>query len=74
MGHSLVYSLIRSHRSPIRLLRTARFACVHLHSFACLLEQEFRVGNEEEEEKVTEEENSDDLFVHNHNEMMVTRS
>ena len=29
---------------------------------------------EEEKEKVTEEEKSDDLFVHNYNEMMVTRS
>ena len=27
-----------------------------------------------EEEKVTEEEKSDDIFVHNHKEMMVTRS
>ena len=36
MGHSLVRSLVRSHRSPVRLLRTARFAralrCAH--SFA----------------------------------------
>ena len=39
LGHSLLRSLVRSHRSLIRLLRTARFAralrCAH--SFACSL-------------------------------------
>ena len=27
LGHSLVRSLVRSHRSLVRLLRTTRFAC-----------------------------------------------
>ena len=39
LGHSLVRSLVRSHSSLVRLLRTARFAralcCAH--SFACSL-------------------------------------
>ena len=43
MGHSPIRSLVRSHRSLVRLLRTARFAralcCAH--SFTPLLSQTF---------------------------------
>ena len=37
LGYSLLRSLIRSHRSLIRLLRTARFARALARSFVCLL-------------------------------------
>ena len=46
LGHSLLRSLVRSHHSLIRLLRTARFAhalcCAHL--FARLLPHSFRTS------------------------------
>ena len=39
MSHSLIRSLVRSHRALIRLLHTARFARAPLRSFARLLAQ-----------------------------------
>ena len=39
MSHSLIRSLVCSHRSLTRLLHTARFACAPLRSFARLLAQ-----------------------------------